>query len=189
MVAPLFIYHGVFNSVFVFHSISEIDNASTLLLHSAFSVNGVNMERIRDYDSISVVFSRGRGDAGMQLPDGLFVRWNRSVSTRAISMLIDDISSSFSLPASFQQDSLHSGFYYQPLSLCSPFFKSLKRVGLSPSFPFLSFPFFQFCCLSCCTLPIAISIRESFVWMDVFFSSCFSSPRLSQRLISLCTHS
>ncbi|KAK8816734.1 hypothetical protein WA577_002133, partial [Blastocystis sp. JDR] len=110
----------------------------------------------------------------MQLPDGLFVRWNKSMPTRTISMLIDDISSSFSLPVSFQPDSLHSGFYYQPLSLCSPFFKSLKRVGLNPSFPFLSFPFFQF----------SISIHESTVWMDVFFSSCLSSPFLSQRIIN-----
>lgn len=189
MVAPLFIYHDVFNSVLASRSISEIDNASTLRLHSAISVNGVNMERIRDCDGISIAFSRGRGDAGMQLPDGLFVRWNKSMSIRSISMLIDDISSSFSLPASFQRDSLHSGFYYQPISLCSPFFKSLKRVGLDPSFPFLSFPFFQFCFLSCCTLPLAISIHESSVLMDVFFSSCFSSPLLSQQLISLCTHS
>lgn len=189
MVAPLFIYHDVFNSVLASHSISEIDNASTLHLHSAFSVNGVNMERIRDYDGVSIVFSRGRGDVGMQLPDGLFVRWNKSMPTRTISMLIDDISSSFSLPVSFQPDSLHSGFYYQPLSLCSPFFKSLKRVGLNPSFPFLSFPFFQLCCLSGCASPIAISIHESTVLMDVFFSSFLSSPFLSQRIISLCTHS
>ena len=137
------------------------------------------MTSIRRYNGVSIFFSRGKGNIGVQLPDGFSVRWTEPISVPVLTSLIRDVSSSFSLPVSFHGDSLYSTFYYQPISLCSSFFKSLDIVGLNRSFPFMSFSFFQFRFSSHSFSYADIFIHNFNVTMDVFFSSCPSSSFLS----------
>ena len=106
-------------------------------------IDHVPIADIRAYNGVTIAFSRGRGGGVHQLPEGLFIYWKDSLSLRSITSLVSALRDAFSVGSSFQESYYHHAFYYEPVTLCSSFFRSLHRIRVNTTIPFLSLSHFQ----------------------------------------------